>query len=180
MHRLLSFRVRYQLYLQTCLILLFPYASAYVIMLIAGKERSSRFPKLKTIPLSEMTATPSFHTPLLEKSCHRARETSVFIGPHRHLLLRPGAHDPPCKGVDRESFKYRFFGTPPSGVSGGKKSGDSPETPPGAAPLAGFQKTYTCEAGDLPCRGSRGVPLVSPFPKRFVENALARLKLWFG
>src|SRR6266536_2150159 len=37
---------------------------------------------------------------------------------------------------------YRLFGTPPSGASGGRKSGDylpprqgPPETPPGAAPL---------------------------------------------
>src|SRR5438874_7437489 len=29
-------------------------------------------------------------------------------------------------------------------------------------------------SGDLPCRGSRGVPLASPFPKRFVENALSK------
>ena len=44
----------------------------------------------------------SYHTLLLEKACHRARETSVFIGPHRSLPLRPRAHDPtPCR-VDRE------------------------------------------------------------------------------
>src|SRR5438045_2780563 len=39
-------------------------------------------------------------------------------------------------------FRYRSFGTPPKGASGGRKSGDylpprqgPPETPPGAAPL---------------------------------------------
>ena len=44
----------------------------------------------------------SYPTLLLEKSCHRTRETSVFIGPHRSLPLGPRAHDPtPCR-VDRE------------------------------------------------------------------------------
>src|SRR6266702_915371 len=33
------------------------------------------------------------------------------------------------------AFKHRVFGTPPSGANGGRKSGDTPETPPGAAPL---------------------------------------------
>ena len=32
-------------------------------------------------------------------------------------------------------YKYRFFGTPPSGANGERKSGDTPETPPGALPL---------------------------------------------
>src|SRR2546421_674081 len=31
----------------------------------------------------------SYHTLLLEKSCHRARETTVFIGPHRSSLVDP-------------------------------------------------------------------------------------------
>ncbi len=44
----------------------------------------------------------SYHTLLLEKSCHRAREMSGFIGPHRTLLLRPLAHDPTSCGMDRE------------------------------------------------------------------------------
>src|SRR5947209_347672 len=35
----------------------------------------------------------------------------------------------------RDPYTYRFFGTPPSGASGGRKSGDTPETPPRAAPL---------------------------------------------
>ena len=36
-----------------------------------------------------------------------------------------------------------FFGTPPSGADGGRKSGDTPETPSGAAPLHPASKKPT-------------------------------------
>ena len=55
----------------------------------------------------------------------------------------------------RQAYKYRFFGTPPSGASGGRKSGDylpprqgPPETPPGAAPLdPAFKKPMLVSPG---------------------------------
>src|SRR5205807_8166055 len=37
----------------------------------------------------------------------------------------------------------RFFGTPPSGADGGRKSGDTPETPSGAASLDPASKKPT-------------------------------------
>src|SRR2546423_1132726 len=50
--------------------------------------------------------------------------------------------------------KVGFFGTPPSGADGGRKSGDTPETPSGAAPLHPASKKPTPVKQPSPLRYS--------------------------
>src|SRR5438093_9965482 len=69
--------------------------------------------------------------------------------------------------VASRPYKYRFFGTPPSGANGERKSGDTPETPPGALPLDPASKKPILER-----RG--GVPrLFSPSRRRRRHKELA-------
>src|SRR6266702_1508614 len=67
------------------------------------------------------------------------------------------------------AFKHRVFGTPPKGANGGRKSVDTPETPPGAAPLDPAFKIPMLGrggAGDAVLLPGSGVSPVSPLLSR--------------
>jgi len=64
----------------------------------------------------------------------------------KRLVVYPGVQR--TKSLPGWPFKYRFLGTPPSVANGERKSGGTPETPPGAAPLdLAFKKPMLVSPG---------------------------------
>src|SRR5437868_5165343 len=99
---------------------------------------------LCSVPVTIRPSLPTIIAPMMSsRSVNRCRIVStlsllkfvLFACQSPYLLILLPYKKERFSGDTPVPFKYRFCGTPPSGASGGRKSGDTPETPPGAAPL---------------------------------------------